>query len=313
MQKRPMLQVFEAKGKNDAKWHFLPEKAILQFLEENGSKVCKMSSCGEERPPKMENGEKMAHVAKFVLLLPTNSNRKQSRRIEENRERIEENGGESRRIEENRGESRNRGSRRIEENRGEQENEEETGEKNGNVAKKRQCLTFWLALPSLSSIFTQLSHVSPIFAHLPNFPQFSSYSPHFHPFSALFPFVSVFSPSSPHFQQISAVLRLFFHPFSAEFSRSQMVLKRSPSFRPVFPIFHPISPKNKRSLPEKKHVNNIFKRLSQVSLEILFMCSFTPKMKEPQEHVNTFLPPTQSVDNPPKLLMFTCFSFVLEC
>ena len=166
-------------------------------------------------------------------------------------------------------------------------------------------MTFWLALPSLSSIFTQLSHVSPIFAHLPNFPQFSSLILHiFTHFLRCFPLSAFFS-----FQQISAVLRLFFHPFSAEFSRSQMFLKRSPSFRPVFPIFHPISPKNKRSLPEKKHVNN----MSQVSLEILFMCSFTPKMKEPQEHVNTFLPPTQSVDNPPKLLMFMCFSFVLEC
>ena len=140
-------------------------------------------------------------------------------------------------------------------------------------------------------------------------------------FSAVFLLFSTFSPIFCvvslcqrffHFQQISAVLRLFLHPFSAEFSRSQMFLKRSPSFRPVFPIFHPISPKNKRSLPEKKHINNIFKRLSQVFVEILFMRSFTPKMKEPKEHVNTFLPPTQSVDNPPKLLMFMCFSFVLE-
>ena len=111
---------------------FAKKKAILQFLEENGSKVCKMSICGEERPPKMENGEQMEHVAKFVLLLPTNSNRKQSRRIEETRgesRRIEETRGESRKIEENRGESRkikeNRGeSRRIKENRGKSMNKE---------------------------------------------------------------------------------------------------------------------------------------------------------------------------------------------
>ena len=156
-------------------------------------------------------------------------------------------------------------------------------------------------------MFCRLSPISQIFRSLPLILHIFTH------FLRCFPLSAFFSPSSPHFQQISAVLRLFFHPFSAEFCRSQMFLKRSPSFRPVFPIFHPISPKNKRSLPEKKHVNNIFKRLSQVSLEILFMCSFTPKMKEPPKHVNTFLPPTQSVDNPPKLLMFMCFSFVLEC
>ena len=155
-------------------------------------------------------------------------------------------------------------------------------------------------------MFRQFSPISPIFRSLPLILHIFTHFLRCFPLSAFFTFFPSFSANFCCFAP-------YFHPFSAKFSRSHMFLKRSPSFLPVFQIFHPISPKNKRSLPEKKHVNNIFKRLSQVSLEILFMCSFTPKMKEPQEHVNTFLPPTQSVDNPPKLLMFMCFSFVLEC
>ena len=156
-------------------------------------------------------------------------------------------------------------------------------------------------------MFRQFSPISQIFRSFPLILHIFTHFLRCFPLSAFFHLLPLI------FSKFLLFCACFFHPFSAEFSRSQMFLKRSPSFRPVFPIFHPISPKNKRSLPEKKHVNNIFKRLSQVSLEILFMCSFTPKMKEPQEHVNTFLPPTQSVDNPPKLLMFMCFSFVLEC
>ena len=231
---------------------FCQKKAILQFWRKMAQKCARCPVVGKKGPQKWKMAKKwrmLQNLCCSCQRTAIENNRGESRRIEENR-------GESRRIEENRGES-----RRIEENRGEQENEEETGEKNGNVAKKRQCLTFWLALPSLSSIFTQLSHVSPIFAHLPRFPQFASYSPHFHPFSALFPFVSVFSPSSPHFQQISAVLRLFFHPFSAEFSRSQMFLKRSPSFRPVFPIFHPISPNKQTEFAGEKTRKQYFQEI----------------------------------------------------
>ena len=205
---------------------FCQKKAILQFLEENGSKVCKMSSCGEERPPKVENGEKMAHVAKFVLLLPTSSNRKQSRRIEENR-------GESRRIEENRGES-----RKTEENK----------KMRGNGREKRQRGKKKAVFDILAGFVRQFSPISQFFRSFPLILHIFTHFLRRFPLSAFFTFF-------PSFSANVCCLPLFFHPFSAEF------LKRSPSFRPVFPIFHPISPKNKRSLPERKNVNNIFQEI----------------------------------------------------
>ena len=236
------------------------KKTILQFLEENGSKVCKMSSCGEEMPAKIGKWRRNGAYCKICVAL---ANEQQSKTIEENRgesRRIEENRGESRRIEENRGESRkieeNRGeSRRIEENRGKSRR---TRKWRGNGREKRQRGKKKAVFDILAGFAKFVIHFHSVITCFANFrpsPKFSAVFLLFSTFSPNFCVVSLCQRFFIFFPSCSANFCCFapvFHPFSAEFSRSQMFLKRPPSFRPVFPIFHPISPKNKRGVCRRK-------------------------------------------------------------
>ena len=45
---------------------------------------------------------------------------------------------------------------------------------------------------------------------------------------------------------------------------------------------------------------------------ILFLCFFYPIRNDPKKHINKFLPPNQSRDNPARLFMFVRFSFLIQ-
>ena len=55
-----------------------------------------------------------------------------------------------------------------------------------------------------------------------------------------------------------------------------------------------------------KHKNKMFTGLSQDFLDLVYVF-FSPVRNDPEKCIKTFLPPTQSRDNPAHLFMFMCF------
>ena len=232
------------------------------------------------KAPKNGKWRKMAHVANLCCSCQRtaiDNNRGESRRIEENR-------GESRRIEENRGES-----RRIEENRGEKEMKRKRARKRQRDKKKAG----FDILAGFAKFVIHFHSVITCFANFRPSPKLHIFT-HFlrcFPLSAFFTFFPSFSANFSCFAPV-------FHPFSAEFSRFQHVFETFTLFSPCFPNFSPhFTPKQTEFAGEKTRKQYFQEIVPGFCGDFVYVL-FHPKMKEPQEHVNTFLPPTQSVDNP---------------